>query len=227
MATTVSVEGITAQQLGESIGQWVQRATIEAAMTALRTEVSRGFDHEPVVVTDGVVRRDPNQVKPFGKIEFVARTSTADAVLWALQRLREISPVLTGRYRDSHIVMVNGEQITGDTRAALLRVKPGDRVQIVNFQPYARKIEGATASKRTGRQRRKALSRQARSGVYRAVMRELVQRFGRTLLFDQKMVKLNTGVKVWGKQGGKSGRRVLRDQVFPAIQLFVKQDLPS
>jgi hypothetical protein len=32
-------------------------------------------------------------------------------------------------------------------------------------------------------------------------------------------VKLNTGIKVWGKRGA---RRVQRDQVYPALQFFIK-----
>ncbi len=98
MATTVVSTGFTAQQLGESTAKWVQRITLETAMSVLREEVGHGFDNEPVVITDGVTRRDPAQVKPFGKIEFVARQNYADVVLWALDQLRRRSPVLTGRY---------------------------------------------------------------------------------------------------------------------------------
>lgn len=230
----VIVEGITAPELGIKLGDWVKQNTIAIAERALQEEVRRGFDTAPVVITDGVPRRDWHQVKPFGKIEFARRTQVAEAVLWAMQRLEEKSPVRTGRYRASHVVMINGAQIAGDVRAALVNVKPGDRVQIVNTQPYARKLEGATASRRTGRQKRRALSRQAPAGVYRVVVRELVQRFGRTMFFDFAYVKLNLGVKVWGQQGGTRGKhpgsrqrkRVLRDQVYPALKVFL-QATPS
>jgi hypothetical protein len=226
----VIVEGITAPELGIKLGDWVKQNTIAIAEQALQEEVRRGFDTQPVVITDGVPRRDWRQVKPFGKIEFARRTQVADAVLWALQRLEEKSPVLTGRYRASHVVMINGAQISGDVRTALVNIGPSDRVQIVNTQPYARKIEGATASRRTGRQKRRASSRQAPAGVYRVVVRELVQRFGRTMFFDYKLVKLNLGVKVWGVQGGARGKhpgarqrkRVLRDQIYPALQFFIQ-----
>jgi hypothetical protein len=220
----VIVEGISAPQLGVKIEDWIRRKHIEIAERVLVQQVAKGFDREPVVITDGQPRRDYRQVKPFGKIEFVRRTEVADAVTWALARLRQLSPVGPpegGHYRDDHIVLVNGQQVTGDLRAALMAVRPGeDRVQIVNPRPYARKIEGATASRRTKRQKRRALSRQARGGVYRVVLRELVQRFSRTLFFDFKYVQLNTGLRVWGRQGGSSSRRVLRNQVFPCIQIF-------
>ncbi|HQR87693.1 MAG TPA: hypothetical protein PLH31_00110 [Caulobacter sp.] len=215
----VIVEGITTEQLGRSIADWVKAATIQTAERALREEVARGFDTEPVVITDGMPRRDYLQVKPFGRIEFAARTSMVEAVRWALTELQNKSPVLTGRYASSHTVMINGAEVEGNIWVALRNARPTDRVQIVNPQPYARKIEGATANRRTGRGKRAALSRQARSGVYRVVLRALVNRFGKALFFDFKYVNLNIGIKVWGKQGA---RRVQRDQVYPALQFFIK-----
>jgi hypothetical protein len=215
----VIVEGITSEQLGRTTAEWVRQATIDTAIRALQEEVARGFDSEPVVITDGMPRRDYLGVKPFGRIEFAARTSMAEAVRWALTELQKKSPVLTGRYASSHTVMINGAEVEGNIWVALRNARPTDRVQIVNPQPYARKIEGATANRRTGRGKRVALSRQARSGVYRVVLRALVNRFGKSLFFDFKYVNLNIGIKVWGKRGA---RRVQRDQVYPALQFFIK-----
>lgn len=229
----VRVVGISGPDVGKSIGQWVKRLTIKTAREELREEVNKGFDNRPVVITDGVPRRSPEEVRPFGKIIFVARPNMANVVLWALDQLRKHSPVLTGRYVQSHVVMINGQEIAGGNVALALReVKDTDHVQIVNPLPYARKIEGATARKgrkkgspamRAGRAKRAGSSAQAKNGVYRVVLRELVSRFNRSMFFDYKLVKLNTGLKVWGKQGGGPGaKRVLRDQVYPALQFFIK-----
>lgn len=232
----VTIERVGKPVDGQSIMDFVKAATISAAERVLREEVGKGFDNAPVVVTDGVPQRDYRQVKAFGRIEFISNTSMADAVRWALAELKRRSPVLTGRYSMSHLVMINGAMVEGNLWAALRKVKPSDRVQIVNTVPYARKIEGATANKRTGRGKRQASSRQAKGGVYRPVLRALVQRYGKSMFFDYKMVKLNLGVKVWGDQGGsyynrlkKNGggwvkhkvKRVQRDQVYPAIQIFM------
>lgn len=232
----IEVVGPSTPQLGRSIGEWVKENTIAIAEQALREHVARGFDTRPVVITDGVPRRDYHDVKPFGRIEFARRANMAAAVLWALDELRRRSPVLTGRYVSTHTVMINGVEIQGDIRAALVNIGPTDRVQIVNPQPYARKIEGATANKKTGRGKRKASSKQARSGVYRVIHRAILNRFGRTLFVDFTYVKLDTGVKVWGDQGGRyrrdgsrtAVRRVMRDQVYPALKFFIKPDsLPN
>lgn len=243
MATVT--HNIGAAEFGKSVGQWVKAQTIVVAERALQHEVGRGFDNAPVIVTDGMPRRDYTQVKPFGKIEFIANTSMAEAVRWALTELQKTSPVRTGRYASSHVIMINGAEIQGNIWVALRAVKGTDRVQIVNPQPYARKIERASASKKTGRQARKSLSKQARSGVYQPVLRALVGRYGKSLFFDFKYVKLAGGKKVWGQAGGRgaaplgdrqiirgargritgmtrAGRDVRREQVFPALQFFIK-----
>ncbi len=227
--------GITVERIGQpvdgaSIGKWVQAQTIKVAENALRRFVAKGFDPSPVVVTDGMPRRDYALVKPFGKIEFIANTELAEAVRWALTELQKRSPVLTGRYALTHTVLLNGKEIQGNIWQTLRQAKSTDRVQIVNPQPYARKIEKATANKKTGRGARKALSKQAKAGVYQPVLRALVNRYGRSLFFDFKYVNLNLGVKVWGDQGGryrKDGsrtyvKRVQRDQIYPCLQFFKK-----
>ena len=73
----VIFEGLSAPELGRSIGQWVKEHTIAVAERVLQEEVRRGFDSQLVVVTDGMPRRDYLQVRPFGRIEFVARIRTA------------------------------------------------------------------------------------------------------------------------------------------------------
>lgn len=227
--------GVTVEHIGrptdlKSIGEWVKANTIAVAEKALTEEVGRGFDNKPVVITDGVPRRDYANVKPFGRIEFARRPNMAEAVLWALDQLRKRSPILTGRYVQSHVVLLNGAEIAGDLRVALAAVRDGDRVQIVNTQPYAKKIEGRKArSKGRGANRVKTAafagqSKQAPRGVYeRVVLPLLVQRYGRSMFFDFKYVKLGTGLKAMGFRGGGANRkRVLRDVVYPALQFFIK-----
>jgi len=227
--------GVIIQNIGppttlKGLGEWVKANTIAVAEKALREEVGKGFDTQPVVITDGIPRRGYDQVRPFGKIEFARRPQMAEAVLWALDQLRRRSPVRSGRYAQSHAVLLNGVEIGGDLRTALLAVKDTDRVQIVNPQPYAKKIEGRkAASKGRGASRVKTaavegLSRQAPRGVYeRVVLPLLVRRYGRSMFFDFKYVKLDTGLKVKGYQGGGASRkRIMRDHVYPALQFFIK-----
>lgn len=218
----VVVEGFKLPDFERNIGAFIRKVTIETAEKALRAEVAKGFDAQPVVVTDGITRRDYRNVRIGGRIEFIRRPQMADAMLWAFRELARISPRLSGRYVRSHIAMLNGREITDNNLALALRnVKDGDRGQIVNTQPYAKKIEGRTASKKRGIGGLRGQSRQAPGGVYRVVLRSLVQRYGRSMFFDMKYVKLSTGVKYVRRGKGKRSKAG-RDVVYPAIQFFIK-----
>lgn len=238
MVAALRIEGGSLASLAVGIGQWVQRATVEIAKEE-RTRA--GLDKDSVVITDAVRGKPAEDVKPFGKVVFAAKPSMAEAVLWALAKLIETSPIGPaegGHYKDDHVVMLNGKAIEGNLRGALAALGPGDRVQIVNPRIYARKLEGATARRNSSRYReaRKGTSRQAPNGIYRVVQRLVVQRYSKSLFVDFKYVQLNTGVRVWGAIGGgrvkingvwvarQARGRVQRDQVYPALQLFIKAD---
>lgn len=231
------IEGGSIARLAGDIRDFVQRSTVRVADQERARAVAEGLDPNPVIVTDNVRDRAPSDVKPYGKIVFVAQPNMAEAVLWALGQLVEKSPVGPGRnghYKDDHVVMVNGAAVVGNLRVALARLGSGDRVQIVNPRIYARRLEGATASARTGRAARKGISRQAPNGIYRVVQRLVVQRYSKSLFIDFKYVKLNTGAKVWGDVGGGRVRikgkwvqrnprgRAQREQVYPALSFFIK-----
>ncbi len=233
----VIVEQIGRSTDSKAIGRWVQEATIRAAEAALLEEVAKGFDNEPVVITDGVPRRDYAHVRPFGRIEFARRSRLADVVLWTLDELRKISPVRTGRYVSSHQPFINGQPIQGNVRQALMNTKRGDVVMIVNPQPYAAKIEGKDAytrweiggGKGSRRAQRKGsgwsaammrgLSSQAKGGVYRKVLFKIKNRYGNLVAVDFRAQQLPGGVMVKGRLGGRSRRRGDRAQVYPTIIL--------
>lgn len=241
--TTVT-KNFTVDEITVGIGKWVKQLTVETSYEELTEAVrSDNFDNRPTVVVDGKAKRPVEEVKPYGKVVFVGQSEMADVIRWALTELQKRSPVRTGRYASSHTVLVDGKEIEGDIWGALANIGDTSRVQIVNTQPYARKLEGQTANKKTGRGKRKPSSAQAKGGVYRPVLRALVARYSKSMFFDFKMVKIPTlGVKVWGNQGGGRRRskvlqaalgnykvkRVQRDQVYPALQFYQKpSSLPN
>jgi hypothetical protein len=196
----------------------IRQTTQRVAFEALREEVARGFDNQPLVVTDGVPRRAPDQVRAFGKIEWIARANAVEIALWIKAEVERRSPVLTGAYQRGHILMLNGAEVK-DLRG----YRPGDRIQIVNPLPYAKKLEGRPTRTRRGRggQRERVkgvrgASSQAPQGVYRVVHRLAVARYGRSVFIDFKYVPLSTGLTVRGR-GGKR-----RAHVYPAIQIYLK-----
>lgn len=204
---------------------------IAIAREALAEEQLRGFDRNPRVIVDRRFDAPVESVKFGGRIEYAARFPIDDVVAEIFAELVARSPVLTGDYRDSHVVMVNNQSIAYQQGQAL-NLQDGDRVQIVNTQPYARKIEGGGRVRRnrrgTNTQRVErsgsALSAQAPNGVYRVVWSWAKQRFGSLAFVDFKWVKLDTNVRVrakWAegtKHGGPGGGYVAQN--YPAILLF-------
>jgi hypothetical protein len=92
----------------------------------------------PLAVTvhvDGVKDAPETSVKAGGVI--VYDYARMDLVAeFALDTLRQLSPVDSGAYVRSHVLMLNGQVVE-----SLQAWKPGDTITISNTQPYTRKIE--------------------------------------------------------------------------------------
>ena len=107
------------------------------AINARDTAVRRG-DAPPHWTTnvDGRQGAPESSVRPGGFILYRLNVMGLAAKA-ALQLCKERSPVRSGRYRDSWVVVVEGKPWTGDVSD----VPDGKQVMIVNPQPYARKID--------------------------------------------------------------------------------------
>ena len=133
--------------------EFFRTAIITTAYEVLKEEQQKGFDKKPVVAVDGRVGKSPENVKPFGQIEFTSRTNVTDLVLDAYQAVLDRSPVDTGLYISSHQVIWNTKIVArhmGELRTWLAsspNIKDTDSIIIVNTQPYARRLErlGVTA----------------------------------------------------------------------------------
>ncbi|GBR07492.1 hypothetical protein [Gluconobacter frateurii] len=107
------------------------------AINARDTAVRRG-DAPPHWTTnvDGRQGAPESSVRPDGFILYKFNVMGLAAKA-ALQLCKERSPVRSGRYRDSWVVVVEGKPWTDD----VADVPEGKEVMIVNPQPYARKID--------------------------------------------------------------------------------------
>jgi len=112
---------------------YLARVAIDARDTAVR----RG-DAPPHWTTnvDGRQGAPESSVRPDGFILYKFNVMGLAAKA-ALQLCKERSPVRSGRYRDSWVVVVEGKPWPGD----VADVPDGKDVMIVNPQPYARKID--------------------------------------------------------------------------------------
>lgn len=225
VVSSAKVDGPSTPEIIKWLGGDIQKFQIGVVEDVIREEVGAGrFTTTPTVITDGVLRRDYHAVKAFGKVELVETPVMPDVVRWALALLVRLAPVRSGRYRDSNVVLLNGKGITEQNIATLAAARPGDRVQIVNVQPYARKIEGQRAKRRKGWKGRRGLSRQAPGGVYRKAYAMIQQRWGRAVFVDYRLERLDIGgVEL------RSSAATLRSKkgfyTYPVLQFYLKPSL--
>lgn len=150
-----------------ALAQYAREQLVEA-QAQNRSALGAVPVHETFV--DGRASERLDDVKPDGTIVFVFEL--LDEVLdWIGEMLVTQSPVLTGRYANSHMLFAGGVDATGRG------VVNAEEFTFANTMPYARKIE-------------RGLSPQAPDGVYEAVAAMAAGRFGNiaTIFFTYRAV---------------------------------------
>jgi len=170
-----------------------RRILSEAQATNARV-LGEAPQHRQIV--DGRVGAPLESVNPDrGKIVF--EFSLVGPVLeWIDEQLVLNSPVLTGRYRDSHVLLADGVEVDVDAGE---KVPKAEVYTFTNVQPYARKIE-------------RGLSDQAPDGVFEVVADTARRRFGNiaNIRFSYRSLYIPTGRT-------KDERAAERDSRNPAI----------
>jgi len=220
--------------------EFTKSSLIVTADTVLREEQGQGFDKNPVVVVDGRTGKSPANVNPFGKIEFVSRVNVTDMLLETYEGILGRSPVLTGQYKSSHYVFLNGKQVATDLSSLKSWVatnpefKETDLVRFVNIQPYGRKLErlGVTAQRQQSRTSR---SKDKRTGETRIRMRQPNGTYFLTARAIKAKYKRNQSIRFGFVSGGnlgltasfKSGRRgknsAGRPYLYPSITIYLTE----
>lgn len=199
-----------ALDMGPELADFIQDITKQVFREALRDEQRVGNLTDPMIITDYVVGRPPDKVKPFGHITAQDKIDLAKVIEEIVQLLDYKSPFLTGRYRLSHIIMVNGVEYNWQSTRA-----PGigqlDEVQFVNVTPYAKRIE-------------QGWSLQAPRGVYKVVQRYIERKYGKLIYTKFTYRTLNLGGMVtryigYNKKPLRQPQRVAA--IYPVIALRV------
>lgn len=159
---------ITLQDLLE----YTKSSLILIAHEVLKEEQDAGFDKNPVVAVDGRVGKPVENVSPLGSIEFTSKADINQMLIDTYVSLLDRSPVLTGRYKSSHFVFLNGTQVATDLSSlsnwltSEPKFKDSDIIRFVDIQPYARKLErlGVTAQRTQSRSSR-SQDKRGRSGA--------------------------------------------------------------
>ena len=163
-----------------------------------------GFEPEFEQVVDGSAGRALESVRiPNGVVvfRFAIQAAAVDFISESLQRL---SPFASGDYQDSHVLLVNGSQVSPP-----VEIDVDDVISFTNLLPYARKIE-------------QGLSSQAPDGVYEVVAAMARRRF-RSFL-DVKFSYVNyLGAGPGGPRSRQGGPRTQAgDDRFPTITVIRK-----
>lgn len=113
----------------------------------------------------------------------------ADVLVWISEQLEQHSPVKSGQYKKSHILLADG-----------IEVQPAAQIQLaeeyvfINVVPYARKIERGASS-------------QAPDGVYQVVATLARRRFGNLARITFSYRTVTEGRIVGGRPGDRAANR--------------------
>lgn len=169
-----------------------QKKVAEFARSQLRDAQQKNkaaLGHEPAYgqIVDGVRGARLEAVNPDRGVIVFEFELGLDVLRFVGEQLVLNSPVLTGRYRQSHVLLADGVEIDLDAG-----IPPADEYAFVNIVPYARKIE-------------RGESDQAPEGVYEVVADMAKRRFGNIadVKFSYRSF-LMPYVALGGRSGGKT-----------------------
>lgn len=151
-----------------------------------------GVDSPYTVKVDGRLGAPLHSVRPDGEI--VAEFDLlGDTLTWIYNALVNSSPVLTGQFYSSFVVLADGIEIDPTKEKSF-----ADEWVFINTQPYARKIE-------------RGLSKQAPDGVFQVVTELARQRLGNIAVvrFGFRSLVGHSALNDWAETTGlqrKGGR---------------------
>lgn len=131
----------------EDLLRFTKKALITIAKDVLKEEQNKGFDKNPTVLVDNKFNRKEEEVKPFGKIQYIAKLQFREVITETYKQILYRSKVLTGRYFASNVVTYNGIQVATNPREldsflkTLTSFKDKDIFRFINTTPYARRLE--------------------------------------------------------------------------------------
>lgn len=203
----LAARDLAAQTLGNFVADFARAAFEEIDRGNL---VAIGKNAAVTVTVDGRLNVPLESVNPAaGVIEF--EWSLVDDVLqWIWQALKDRSPVDSGDYRDSHVLLADGAPVTpGGT------IPPASTFIFANAQPYARRIElGKTKSGRD-------FVLQVPSRIYERVAKDAKARFGNLAAIEFDFYQMADAYTLHPRAGSirraRRGRRAGDAVPSPAI----------
>lgn len=171
-------------------------AAREIASAAAHNDEIAGRPVPYDVAVDGRAGAPLASVRPDGRI--VAEWAgglQGEVVDWIWHRIVEASPVLTGAFAHSHVLLADGVEVSAPDPAL-----DASEWVISTTSAYARKLEGMSG-------KRPPLSAQAPHGVYHVVAEEARRRFGNIARIKFTARSIEGGaIAEWASRTGLSAR---------------------
>ena len=126
------------------------------AEDTLREQLEKGFDRSHLTLVDGKQTKNIDSVKPFGKIQYLARSDFKQVALDTYRKILRLSRVKSGGYLSMNFVYLNKTRIATSIRELEnffntdFKFLNTDVIRFVNFAPYASKLERYGYSKNKG-----------------------------------------------------------------------------
>ena len=184
------VEFIIANLRGAAAGQQFRQyanETIEEAKQINRSILGRVPPFQ-VFVNGSKTGSVPAALKVSDTV-FVEFEFIAEALIWISQQLEKFSPVKSGRYKRSHVLLADGSEVEVSAQIPLAR-----EYVFINTVPYARKIERGSSS-------------EAPNGVYQAVATLARGRFGNLARITYGFRTVIGGSMIIGRAGNRAANR--------------------
>jgi len=207
--STEEIRGYQIQLVEEERKRLTNRREFPHKKSDYRTVVDRKFDVS--------VR----SVKDYGVVSYVRKATMPEILETAVRLIRKVSPVKSGTYLSSHIIMVNGKEVPLHSVDSIV-LSPDDTVQLMNVAEYARKMEGydigGGGTTKAGKPRkRRPQSNYAPQGVYRLVARLLKLQYGNSAYIKYAFKSLDSARTVKVTRGKGKGSRA--SNRYPMIQI--------
>jgi hypothetical protein len=188
----------------------IDRALADFARSELRKAQSAGASRIYQLYVNGRPAASEYEVHAPGPIVYQF-SLWGEIITFAISELQRRSPVQSGRFRNSFIVIVNGKLSEPGVDVAA-----ASEVIITNFQPYLRKAEGGVLSTK-------------RFAIFDGTKRALARRFGNEgrgsfgYLFETKWLNIANGVHpkipyiLKRNQGRRKDRQAGMPITYPSV----------
>lgn len=190
-----------------------RRKHIEIAKKGLEAFLSRQQDKPSYrLVVDGFAASSEENVKPFGVIQYVfLRMSLVGK--FALITARDLSPVQSGKYKRSWILVADGELVSENSIPNNTK-----ELVLVNNVPYARKIQVRGARKRN-----------VPPGIVEKIKQLVLRQYRNTITAEMRYIELQNAYVLRKDyvQKRRNGRRRLHTKAgaeltYPALIMTQK-----